>query len=376
MADRILQFVGGLDCGGAQSMILELYKNIDRNSIQFDFVIDHPGMKQLAPEVEALGGRIFELPKPTILGFFKFTSAWDCFFTQHPEYKVIHSHVRTYAVFVLAIARMHGLTTIIHSHSISNGKCLKSWIGNVLQLPLRRMCDYLFACSYDAGKWLFGKNVYERKNFYIIKNGIDLRRFSYQPKVRDVIREKYNLQDKFVLCTTGRFTSEKNPYGIISIIDALRKVKEDIVFLWIGDGPMFEEIVEEVRKKRLDDVICFLGARKDVNCVLQAADCFILPSLWEGLGIAAIEAQAVGLPCFCSDGCPEDVIVTDNCERIPIHSTELWIKKIVNCISNIRVDKTVDLVKNGYDAGQNAMWIQNFYLSILTQNKKQSRGQI
>jgi len=156
---RVLQMIGSLNIGGSQAMILNLYEAIDRTKVQFDFILDEPTQRELADRVIQLGGKIYEMPKFTGKNYFEVKRAWKSFFAEHPEYKILHSHVRSYASIYFPIARKYGVATIIHSHSTSNGSGLKSLAKAMLQRPIRHMADYLFACSSASGQWLYGKKV-------------------------------------------------------------------------------------------------------------------------------------------------------------------------------------------------------------------------
>lgn len=174
---RILQMIGSLNVGGSQTMILNLYRNIDRDKIQFDFVLDHPDERYFAADAEALGARIYSLPGFTGFNAHEVKKAWDAFLTEHPEHKVLHSHVRSYASLYLPVAKKHGLRTIIHSHNTSNGSGISSLVKHLMQKPLRDQADVLMACSREAGEWLFGKEACARDNYIFLPNAVDTRRF-------------------------------------------------------------------------------------------------------------------------------------------------------------------------------------------------------
>ena len=168
MTIRVLQMIGTLGIGGSQSFVMNLYRNIDRNNIQFDFIVDHPNLDYYVNEIESLGGKVYYFPTFTGSNIVQVIKVWNQFFKEHPEYKIMHSHVRSYASIYIPIAKKYGLKTIIHSHSLSNGSGIKAMIKNILQLPLRYEADYFFSCSLEAGKWLFGKKVCMTDKFKIV----------------------------------------------------------------------------------------------------------------------------------------------------------------------------------------------------------------
>ena len=169
---RILHMIGCLEIGGSQSMIMNIYRNIDRRIIQFDFVIDKDVKSPLYKEITQLGGKIYKMPKFNGINIIEVQSSWKKFFENHSEYKILHSHVRSYASIYLPVAKRCGVTTIIHSHNTSNGVGFPSLVKKILQFPLRYQADYLFACSKEAGEWLFGKKAIKKDNFKVIYNGI------------------------------------------------------------------------------------------------------------------------------------------------------------------------------------------------------------
>ena len=231
---RILHVLGALNRGGAETMVMNLYREMDRTKVQFDFIIHTTEHCDYTDEIIALGGRIYSIPKYKGLNHFQYCNGWADFFRKHPEYKVLHSHVRSTASIYIPIAKKHGLKTIIHSHSTSNGKGLPALVKNTMQFPLRYMADYFFACSTEAGKWLFGSKIVKSKKFKLLKNAIKLNDYTYSESKRTKIRNEFNLgNEDFIVGTCGRLTPQKNPSFIIDIISDLHKQRPDIKFMWI-----------------------------------------------------------------------------------------------------------------------------------------------
>ena len=170
---KVLEMLPSLNYGGSQTMIVNLVSNMDRNEVACDFIIDHGEMMAMAPLVETLGSKIYVMPTFKGSNINEIKKAWNDFFDEHPEYQIIHSHSRSYAAIYLDIAKKHGLKTIIHSHNTSNGKGIGSVIKYFTQLPLRRIADYFFACSSQAGEWLFGEKITKQNNYYVINNAIN-----------------------------------------------------------------------------------------------------------------------------------------------------------------------------------------------------------
>lgn len=257
---RVLQCIGSLEFGGAQSFIMEVYRKIDRNAFQFDFVVFEGEVKDNSEEIKALGGRIYECPHYSPKKHFIFVKWWKEFFKIHPEYRVLHSHLRSCVSLILPVAKKAGCTTIVHSHSTSNGSGLKSFAKAVLQWPIRHMADYLFACSAASGQWLYGGKVISKDNFRVVPNCIDVSRFQFSQENRDVVRKELGIAaDDFVIGHVGRFHPVKNHKFLIEIFAEICKEKHNAKLLLIGDGELLEDIRSYCAKLGLADKVIFTG---------------------------------------------------------------------------------------------------------------------
>ena len=320
---RVLQFIGSLNLGGSQSMIMNLYRSIDREKIQFDFVIDRKNETFFKKEIESYGGRVFVFDEYFKgINYYRYCRQWEEFFKGHPEYRIVHCHVRSVASIVLKIAKRNGLKTICHSHSISNGKGVKSVVKKYLQRGIVEYSDSLLACSEDAAIWLFGKNAAQSKKCDIIHNAIDPERYRFDKEVRFVIRQQLGVADDAVLVGhIGRFVDVKNHKFMVKLAEDLDDSK--IQFVFCGEGKMKKEIINESKGKR----ISFYNDYKKANELYNAMDLFVLPSKYEGLGMVLLEAQFNGLPCLASIAVPKSTMISDSIEYLPLDS-EVWCKKI------------------------------------------------
>lgn len=368
---RILHMIGTLGIGGSQAFVMALYRKLDRDKIQFDFIVDSPQLVHFVPEIESLGGRVYYFPKFDGRNFYEVRRFWDSFLDEHTEYKVLHSHVRSYASVYLPIAKAHGLTTIIHSHSNSNGKGLKAMGKTILQFPLRFQADYFFACSKEAGEWLFGKRVCHSKSFYIVKNAIEADSFAFSVQERRTIRNELSIGNEFVLGFLARVTEAKNPFFVIDVMEELLQIAPNSKLLFVGDGDVLDRVKEYSIVKGIQDHIIFTGERSDVSRLLSAMDYYILPSKWEGFGISLIEAQTSGLQCICSDGIPEAAIVTDLVCRRSLHEgARAWAKTIAKAIDNrVRPNNANRIKEVGLDVAENSRWLYDFYVEIFKRNE-------
>jgi glycosyltransferase involved in cell wall biosynthesis len=363
---RVLHMIGTLEIGGSQSFILNIYSNIDRNKLQFDFIVDHPDRMDYENDVKQLGARVYIMPKFNGKNIREIKKAWNRFFEDHPDYKVLHSHVRSYASIYLPIAKKHDVKTIIHSHSTSNGFGLLALVKSILQYPVRYQADYFMACSREAGEWLFGKKVCESNKFQVAKNAIDVKKYTFNERMRTEVRRELGLNDEFVLGYLARVVVPKNPFFIIDSMHEILKIKPTAKLLFVGDGDLLKSVKEKARIVGIDGSIIFTGARTDVERMLSAMDCYLLPSIWEGLGISLIEAQSSGLKCLCSENIPSAAIVTDLVQVIPLtEGSKNWAAKAVENDSDYKRENQYEKIKTaGYDIAENVEIMSSFYMKL------------
>lgn len=361
---RVLQMIGSLNIGGSQSMIMDIYRKINKEEIQFDFIIDHADHLFYAEEIQKMGGRIYTLPSFTGKNVFIIKKAWKDFFDGHPEHKILHSHVRSYASIYISIAKKHGVKTIIHSHSTSNGKGASSLVKACLQYPLRFEADYFFSCSKKAGEWLFGKNVVNGNRYYAIKNAIDTNKYILSTEIRDKYRQKLGIKDEKVLIHVGRLHPAKNHDFLLDVFSEYLKDNVNAKLLLVGDGELRTNIENKICSLGMENKVIMLGNRNDVANLLQVADIFLFPSSWEGLPVTVIEAQAAGLPCLISDYVTKEVAISRLVNYLPIdQGVEVWIKKL-NDASLVRKNVLKEIKQSGFDVEETTKWITNFYKKL------------
>lgn len=360
---RILHVLGGLDRGGAESMVMNLYRVIDRTQVQFDFIIHTEKHQAYYDEIISLGGKIYSFPSFKGTNIFALRKIWKNFFREHPEYKILHSHIRSYASLYLPIAHKAGLKTIIHSHSTSNGKGLSSVVKHIMQFPLRYQADHFFACSKEAGTWLFGRNVVDGEKFHILQNAIDVEKYRFNQKIRDEYREKLCLGNKKTFIHVGRFHPAKNHTFLLNLFAEIHKKDDNTVLLLAGDGELRSAIKKQIDELNIQSSVVLLGSRSDVPNLLQAADCFLFPSVWEGFGMVAVEAQAAGIPCVCSMGIPKSVAVVPNlCHFVSIDDIQEWFVFAYDA-KPLFVDTSEYVQKAGLDIKTTTEKLRIFYLN-------------
>ena len=359
---KVLEMIASLTYGGSQAMIVNLCKAMDQKKVHCDFIIDHPELSGMEEIIESLGSKIYVMPTFKGTNVKEIRETWDRFFTEHPDYQILHSHSRSYASLYLPIARKHGLKTIIHSHNTSNGKGIASVAKNVLQYPLRYQADYFFGCSREAGEWLFGDRIVRGDRFHVLNNAIDTDRFSFRKEIREEYRKMFGLKDEKVFIQVGRMDVQKNHLFMLeTYAEYLKEDRGSRLFL-VGNGELRPQIDEKIRELDLGDHITILEYRNDVEKLLQMADCFLMPSLFEGLSVAAVEAQATGIRCFLSDRCDENVNITGLCSFLPLE-IPAWVEAMKGDFS-LRPDTKEDIIKAGFDVHATAEWLEDFYGSI------------
>ena len=370
---RVLNIVGEMSPGGIEVLIMNIYRNLDRNKVQFDFLMHSPdGENSFVPEIEELGGRIYRGPiiKTPIQThydrLFEYIIFLKKFFKEHQEYHIIHGHMTNTAAIYMPIARKYGKVTclIAHSHLTQARPGLVGKITDILQKPIPKLATNYFACSEMAAHWIFPDELINSGKVKIIKNGVDSKCFQYNTLEAIEIKERLGLKGKYVIGNVARFKLEKNHSFMIDIIQELVKVRDDIILMLIGDGELRQETETKVKMLGLDNYVMFMGIRSDVPKLMEAMDMFLLPSLYEGLPVAGIEAQAAGLPVITSTNVTREMDITGNVTFLDLNeSTDIWVDKINEIYSSFeRKDMLLYIRENGYDITETAKWLEEFYL--------------
>lgn len=364
---RVLHVLGFFDHGGTESLVINLLRKIDRKKIMFDFVVHSEAEGVYEKEVKELGAHIYRVPKYKGYNHLSYVKAWETIFSDHPEYKIVHGHVRSTASIYLKIAKEYGLTTIAHSHSVSSGSGIAGRARQFFQRNIVTHSDYKLACSIYAGEWLFGENTVLNPDFYVMKNAINAETYLFNSKTRQTYRKDLGLTDKKVIGHIGRFHESKNHKRLVELFSSIKKVVPEAVLLLIGEGQLLPEIKQQVVKEGLSDSVMFLGSRDDAAQLYQAMDLFLFPSLYEGLGIAVVEAQASGLPSIVASSIPEEAIFTPFVNVFSLkEDNSIWISA---AFSELGADKRwpvdlEDIKEAGYDIDATAKWYESFVINL------------
>jgi glycosyltransferase involved in cell wall biosynthesis len=367
---RVLCVFAKLNRGGAESMCMNLYRAIDRDKIQFDFV-KHTGEEcDFEDEIRSLGGKIYQAPRFCLYNYNKYCSWWKSHFKNHPEHSIIHGHYFTISPIYFKVAKKFNRVTVAHSHSTApKVKNIKTRLRSLILTKIKTYADYYLSCSSEAGLWLYGSDGVQTSKYYMIRNAVDTDKYCFNEKFRTHIRKEFDVESNCILIgTIGRMTEAKNPVGFVEICKHIEleyeKQNQSVKFIWVGTGPMKNVVVNEIEKRNLENKFILPGVRSDINHILMAMDAFILPSLWEGLPVVVVEAQASGIPCFISDRITRDVEITQLVHYLSIdNNLEYWGKAV--CAEKlIRQDVREKIVTSGFDIKAAAKRMEELYLSM------------
>ncbi len=357
---RVLHILREMELGGIQTLLINIYKNIDREKVQFDFLLNSKGVYD--EEITKMGGKIYYMPHITEVGCFKYSKNLNNFFKNYPEYKIIHTHFSHLSGLIVKIAYQNNIPVIIshaHTNSVSD-KGLRKIYKNYLKKKISKYATDFIACSKASADYLFDD---KSKNAVILKNGIDVEKFKFNNEDRKKIRKKYDINDNcLIIGHIGRLDEIKNQLFLVQMLPEVLKQQPNSKLLLIGDGPSKKEIELEIEKNNLKSNVLLLEGQNDVGKYYSAMDYFVFPSIYEGFGISLLEAQTNGLPCFASSYVPKEANVTGEVKYISLDkSKEYWAKTILKS-SRKRYDKSKDIIEKGYDIKKVANYLERLYL--------------
>lgn len=366
---RILHVLQRMEAGGTQALLMNIYRNIDRSKIQFDFLVEYPNEEFYDSEIRELGGKVFYSNVRKDKNIPKFKKQLKELINKY-DYKIIHVHTYSIGYFVLKTAKQCGVPVrIAHSHSNNMTNDIKKYLKKVLQKLYPKYATNFMACSKEAGDYLF-----KNKNFVVLNNTIDSEKFIFSEKVRNRIRNELGINEKFVVGHVGRFKPEKNHSFLIDVFYEIKQMKKDAVLLMIGNGDSNKTVMDKIKRLSLEKDVILLQNRTNVNELYQAMDVFVFPSIYEGLGIVAIEAQAAGIPCVCSSGLPKESKVTNLCEILSLdEGAKKWAEVAINNSKNklAFTNTQKDIINANYDINFVVKNIENYYLRLYAENLKE-----
>lgn len=359
---RILQCVNDMHRAGLETMLMNYYRNIDREKIQFDFLTHRPQRSDYDDEIESLGGKIYYAPRLYPQNYPKYFKWMKQFLSEHPEYKIIHSHIDAMSYLPLKAAKKANISVrIAHSHNTAIDRDFKYLLKNYFRFKLPKVANYYCACGKEAGEFLF-----PGKEYMYVPNAIEIDKFLFNENVRMKKRRELGIKDEIVIGHIGRMSYQKNHKYLIDIFAEILKKRNDSILLLIGVGEKLDDIKKYVEKLGLSEQVRFLGNRADVDELYQAMDVFVMPSLFEGLPVVGVEAQFSGLSCIFSDQVPEEVNFTNKAMFISLNEKkDVWADKVIEAA----VDKTnrerPELKNSIFNIKQSAALLTDYYKELI-----------
>lgn len=359
---RILHVVVSMNAGGIESMLMNLYRNIDRDKVQFDFLLHISEPTFFEEKIIRLGGKIHRVSPLKLTNLSSYQKELNLFFKNN-NYRIVHSHISVWSYFVLKAAKNNNIPIrIAHSHeahdSIWDHRLYRIPLILILKQVINKPLTNRFACATKAGKWLYGK-----KSFTVLNNAVDAGKFIYSEEKSNEIRANLGLQGKIVFGNVGRFNTQKNHTFLIEVFEGIHKKLPNSHLLLIGDGNLRPTIEALVKTKGIENSVSFLGVRKNVSELLSAIDYILMPSLFEGLPVSLVEAQASGLRIFASNKISDETNITNNMYFLSINDKEIWIDCILQNLEYKREDTFSEIEKAGYDVKANAQFLTEFYIN-------------
>ena len=364
---RVLNLFTVMDRGGAETMVMNYYRHIDRTKVQFDFLVHREQRGAYDDEIEALGGRIYRMYPIYPQNFARYKRDIRVFFKDHPEYRIIHSHMSELGYFAFKEAAKQGVPIrICHAHNAPHVFNMKMIMRDYFKKRMMPYLTHLFMCGVESGRWLYGKENENR--FIMLNNAVDASAYTYNPAKRTEMRLQIELTDELAVGHVGRFNQQKNHPFLLEIFAALLKKEPNAVLLLVGGGTDMQKMQAKAQTLGIAEKVRFLGIRSDVADMMQAMDVFVFPSLYEGLGIALIEAQAAGLPCVVSDTIPHEAYLTDLVDSESLSApAEKWAEKILAKRAIPRTDRRTEIAAHGFDITIEAVKLQEFYINAYEQ---------
>lgn len=369
---RIAIIVGKMDSGGKKNLIMEYYRHIDRNKIQFDFICDSDSQAIPIEEIEALGGRIYKIsPYQHIV---KNMLDMRKIFKEN-KYMIVHAYNSTMNLFPMMIAKQCGIPVrISESLSMAHENDWKTILKKMLRPMSKCFANYYMACGNDCGRWQFGNKLFDAGKVDVFKTAINTQFNAYNPEVREKTRKDFGWENKIVIGHIGRFTAQKNSVHMLEIFAAVVKREPRAVLCLIGDGELKEKMMTKIQELGIERQVDYLGRREDIQQFYNAMDCFILPSLYEGLPVVGLEAESCGLPMFFSSEITKEANACELGHFIALdENVDVWAEEIIKaCYENIPVRRShAEEVRNaGFDSKFEAMRLQKYYFDAMERKRK------
>jgi glycosyltransferase involved in cell wall biosynthesis len=372
---KVLHKLANLDGGGVGRILYDYYSMIDHNKVHFDFLIstdiDNGILEQ---PLKDMGSKIYKIPsyQKDKNEYYKQAEKY----INSDNYDVIHIHrVSGSEMKILKIAEKAGIPDrIVHAHSaFRDDSFIKKQKRKAFAVSLKRNATQLAACGSAAAAAVWGKKALDSGEVKIVRNAINVEKFSFDDNLRRKLREELDITSKTAIVTVGRLSEEKNQEFALKTFAELTVLDDNAIFIVIGRGNEEEKLKKLCVDLKITDKVRFLGICEDVPRLLNAMDIFMLPSIYEGFPVSLVEAQANGLKCFVSDNVTREACITDLAEYIPINGTEkLWAEKIASKsdFGYERSKYSAEVLEAGYDIKSEAVKLQNFYMDCVKNRSK------
>ena len=354
---------------GVTAVVMNYFRFVEKEKLQIDFLVFEDSEKSIVDEIQRSGSKVYFMPKLTIKNIKQCLDFYRGFFKDHKEYKVLHSHLNQIDAIIFPIAKKSGVKHCIsHSHNTRYSDYKVKAIRNkIMCLPIKFVSDTWAACGIKAGEFLFGKNFLKSTKHLIINNAIDINKYKYDESIRELRRKEFNVTDEILIGNVGSLKIQKNQEYLLYVFAELLKSVENRVkykLMIVGDGNLRYHLIKIAKSLGIDKDIIFTGVRNDVNELLQAMDIFVLPSLYEGLPVIGVEAQAAGLPCLFSDKVTREVDICNARFIALADDKKEWIRAIIESGNNKRIDCSKFVEKKGFSIEKEAKKLNSFYLNL------------
>jgi len=366
---RILQSVSNMDRGGIETMLMNFYRHMDREKVQFDFLCNKAVPGDYDEEIKELGGRIFVTPG--FKSYRRYLAYMTDLFKKHPEYKIIHTHNGSLMLYALESAKKNGIPVrIAHAHATAVPVGLKNQLKKLMRPLIKYAATDYWGCSDAAGKFYFSEKRWNNAHEFI-RNAIEVDNFTFNADVRKAIREEYGFGEKLVIGNVGRLAPQKNQKKLLDVFAEIHKINPESQLVIIGSGELENKLKQQADELGISDSVTFTGVITNVNEWYSAIDVFVMTSLYEGLPVVAVEAQAADLPCVLTDTITPEVKVTEKITFLGLYDEpKKWAKAILDINPSERTDRKADLQAAGYDIEFEAKRMQDLYLKLYSEIEK------
>ena len=364
---RVAIVIGKMDSGGKKNLVMEYYRHIDRSKMQFDFICDSDSQAIPDEEIKSLGGRVYRIPPYQHIIANMHEMKRIC---KKNKYPVMHAWNSTMNLFPMKVAKSVGIPVrISESLSMAHEGDWKTKIKKVLRPMSKWYATHYMSCGDDCGRWQFGDELFEAGKVDVFKTVINTQFNAYNPELREKTRKKFGWEDKLVVGHIGRFTPQKNSIQLIEIFAAVAKKEPKAVLCLIGDGELKNDMMAKIKKLGIESQVNYLGRREDIQQFYNAMDCFLLPSLYEGLPVVGLEAESCGLPIFFSTEITREANACELGHFIALsESEEVWADEMLKAMKENmpkRRSHVKEVAEAGFDSVSEALRLQKYYFDAM-----------